>query len=96
MYNAAASFSGYRKPFPACTGHWMIQWPELVFLFSCLGSTLIAGAVTCLVHDIIHIAAKIGRVNAVAGQSALTARLRAVMSGSTVVSNIPTDFDVQL
>ncbi len=64
--------------------------------FSCLGNTSLGGAVMCLVHDIIHTAAKSACVNAVAGRSALIDRLRAVMSGSTVVANILTDFDVQL
>ncbi len=64
--------------------------------WGCLASTPIGGAVTCLVHDIINSIAKSARVNAVAGRSALTARLRAVMSGSTVVAKYLTDFDVQL
>ena len=77
----------------------MIQWPEMARVsafFGCRGNTPIGGAVACLVLDIIHTAAKSARVNAVASRSALTARLRAVMSGSTVVANILMDFDVQL
>jgi hypothetical protein len=53
-------------------------------------------AATAIMHDLIHSAAKSARRNAVNGSSALTARLRAVMSGSSTVFNLMVDLNPHL
>ena len=52
------------------------------------------GVTTCLLHDIIHTAAK--SAHAVSGRVALTAHLKAAMSGSATICHVLTDVDAQL
>ncbi len=78
--------------------HWPLDDPgaRITAFFGCIGCTPAQGAATAIVHDIIHSTAKSARMNAVSGRSALTARMRAVMSGSTAVLNILMDLDSHL
>jgi hypothetical protein len=79
-----------------------IHWPlddnlgRICAFFGGCDSTPAQGAATALIHDLIHSAAKSARHNAVSGRSALTARMRAVMSGSRAVFRILNDLNAVL
>jgi hypothetical protein len=64
--------------------------------FGRIDCTPVQGAATALVHDIVHAAAKSARMNSIRGSAAMTARLRAVMSGSPAVLHILLDLHAHL
>jgi hypothetical protein len=77
--------------------HWPIDDPigRVSAFFGGYDSTPEQSAATAIVHDLIRTAAKSARRNSVDGRAALTARLRAVMSGSPAVFNLLKDLNAR-
>jgi hypothetical protein len=79
-----------------------IHWPlddslgRVRAFFGGCDSTPDQSAATTIMHDLIHFAAKSARRNALDGRSALTARLRAVMSGSPTVFRLFSEMNAHI
>jgi hypothetical protein len=78
--------------------HWPIDDPagRVSAFFGGCDRTPEHSAATAIMHDLIHSAAKSARRNAIDGKSALTARMRAVMSGSSTVFNLLNELNARL